>query len=370
MMLKKIYYFTKKTQRKLYDYGLYLLYLNHFKKMLKKQHFVNKKNDGEDEYLLKWKVLHKNVESYSFRFFSNYLEKKNEIIPENIGRSYIETVLDPEIMRGYYEDKNFFPAICGAENLPKTVLCRVNNSSILDCYFKPLKGNFKDVVNKYERLILKPSVGSASGKGVLLFQRNIDGKFESYDKQITLTEEFLLHYDSNFVLQDVVKQHSDLSLFNPTSVNTLRIAVYRSWKDELPHAYACVMRVGKNGQFVDNAHAGGMFVAVDMNSGEVGKKLFDQYGNSSTVWNGLDYTEKRFIPKWECVKNFAEKIAQKIVHHRLIAMDISVDENGKPVLIEYNLGGFSYWLFMMTNQNPLGIYSDEIIEFCKIHHRE
>ena len=58
-------------------------------------------------------------------------------------------------------------------------------------------------------------------------------------------------------------------------------------------------------------------------------------------------------------------MSRKIIHHRLFAFDISVTTEGRPILIEYNLDAFSYWLFMFTGQKPLGEYTDEIIEFCK-----
>jgi hypothetical protein len=72
-----------------------------------------------------------------------------------------------------------------------------------------------------------------------------------------------------------------------------------------------------------------------------------------------------FIPNWDKVLLFAKNIGDRILHHRLIALDIALDKNGEPVLIEYNLGMFSYWLFMYTNQEVFGEYTDEVIDYCK-----
>lgn len=130
---------------------------------------------------------------------------------------------------------------------------------------------------------------------------------------------------------------------------------------------SAVVRVGKNGAFVDNAHSGGMFARIDVNNGEIGKAVFDQYGNNKSEWNGLDYNEERFVPHWPDIKEFVCDISKKILHHRLVAMDVTVTQENKPLLIEYNLHSFSYWLFMMTNQKPLGEYTDEIIEYCSLN---
>ena len=364
MDLKRIFYKGQNAYKHIIDYALYIMYSRQFKKYLRLNHLSIAKLAGEDGYISKWSAFGHKVEPYSYRLFSHYMEACPDIVPENIGRSYIEPILNPEPMRAYYEDKNMFPHICGKEAVPETIIARMNGGVLLDGDLMPLKKELKEYLKGHSRLILKPSVGSSSGRGVKLFIEE-NGDWFSKDDRAKLTSDFLLSYDKDFVLQVAVSQHKDMAVFNPTSVNTLRLAVYRSWKDEEPHVVASIMRVGKNGQFVDNAHAGGMFVGIDVATGQVGHKLFDQYGASQTNWNDLDYSEDRFIPNWNDAKEFACEVARKITHHRLLAMDITITSDGMPQLIEYNLRGFSYWLFMFTNQKPLGEYTDEIIGFCK-----
>ena len=152
----------------------------------------------------------------------------------------------------------------------------------------------------------------------------------------------------------------------PTAVNTLRLCLYRSVKDEKPRVTASIIRIGKIGAFVDNAHAGGMFVGVKVATGEMGKYAIDQYGNKQNVWNGIDFSQSTFVvPYWKDIIAFAEYVGTKIHHHRLIALDIALNEEGKPILIEYNIDGFSFWLFMYTEQEVFGKYTDEVIEYCK-----
>lgn len=345
-------------------YRRYRRYSNQYKCYLKQQHFENKKAIGEDSYIKKWEVLCPRVEPYSYRFFSHYCGNNPNIIPEDIGRSFIEEVLNPVEYRPVYADKNMFPEIVGRDNVARTIICRINGSNLLDAEFN----NANDDLSKYTAnstsLILKPSVNSSSGKGILKFEKK--GKdFVSVGDKTTLSKAFLLSYHKNFCLQETVSQHSFMNKLCSTSVNTIRLCLYRSVSNEESVVTASIIRVGKNGSFVDNAHSGGMFIGVDVTTGEIGKYVVDQYGNKQDSWNGIDYSKNVYtVPYWDDVISFAKYVGTRIHHHRLIALDIALKENGKPILIEYNLSGFSYWLYMYTNQEFFGKYTDEIIDHC------
>ena len=364
-MLKK----TKKILKSINfvrHYWTYLSYSRQFKKYLRIQHIDNRKTEGEDEYIKKWKVLSSHVEPYSYRFFSKYCGKTPNIVPEDIGRSYIEEVLNPIESRSVFSDKNLFPRIVGKENCPRTVLCRINGSVILDDNYLPAKTDFMIYAGDINELILKPSVDSCSGKGIIKFIKEGDYFVSKTEDKIKLTIDFLNQYSNDFCLQEAVRQHDFMNQLCTTSVNTIRLCVYRSVKDETVNIIASIIRIGRDGSVVDNAHAGGMFAGINVKNGELGKFVIDQYGNKKAIWNGLDYTNNNLtVPNWDKILIFAKKIGSTILHHRLIAMDIAIDENGNPRLIEYNLKGFSYWLYQLTGQEALGEYTNEIIDYCK-----
>lgn len=58
-------------------------------------------------------------------------------------------------------------------------------------------------------------------------------------------------------------------------------------------------------------------------------------------------------------------MGRKCVHCRFWALDITIDSVGNPILIEYNCHSFGFWVMMFVEQNPLGNYTDEVIEYCK-----
>lgn len=353
-----------------YRYNCYHHYASQFKRYLKMQGLENKKAIGEDEYLEKWKVLCPRVEPYSYRFFRHYCGNTPNIVPEDIGHSYIETALNPSAFRLAYSDKTLFPIIIGKEYVPRTILCRINNSCLLDSDFCKIDMELSCYVDSLDALILKPSIGTCSGRGVQLFHKSGD-QFVSQNQGFTLSKEYLLSYGGNFCLQETVRQHEFMSKLCPTSVNTIRLCLYRSVKDEKCHVTSSVIRIGKNGSFLDNAHAGGMFVGVNLQTGELGKYVTDQCGSKRNIWNSIDFASNTYhVPFWDNIISFAVFVGRKIPHHRLIALDIALRYDGNPILIEYNINSFSYWLFMLTGQEVFGEYTDEIIQYCMQHLKE
>lgn len=87
--------------------------------------------DRKTEYLKYWRSLSNHIETTSFKYFSNYVDNVEKIIPESIGRSIIEPILNPLRFRPYYSDKNMFGKICGIENVPKTIAYRINGGPIM-----------------------------------------------------------------------------------------------------------------------------------------------------------------------------------------------------------------------------------------------
>lgn len=341
------------------------IYSIQYKRYLKLHNFDNKKAKGEDAYINKWNALCTKVEPYSYRYFVHFCGNTPNIVPEDIGHSYIEDVLNPIAYRHAYEDKNLFPEIVGKENVPRTIVCRINGSQLLDAEYKNAYRDLSEYVGATESLILKPSVNSCSGRGIIKFVKK-DNTFVSTSGDIILSKAFLESYNNDFCLQEAIIQHDFMNKLCPTSVNTIRLCLYRSVKDEKSRITASIIRIGKNGSFVDNVHAGGMFIGVNVETGEMGKFVIDQYGNKENIWNGVDFSKSSFVvPHWKDVVAFAEYVGSRIHHHRLVALDIALDKDGKPILIEYNINGFGYWVFMYTNQEVFGRYTDEVIEYCK-----
>lgn len=345
----------------------------HSTKQLLKRH-PNKQVTNCDGFLKKWHPLKRNPDLNAFRLFSQYIGYNPNIAPEDITSGIIQPLLNPIEYRSYYSDKNMFDLILGQSVMPKT-LFRFINGQYYDSEYNPLeisKKNLNALLADSKRIFIKPSVDTSSGKGICSFSLNQQGNFIDSEGCILGIDFFDNYKESNlnFIVQKGLTQSQFISQFNPTSINTIRIATYRSVIDNEVHICGIILRIGKMGAEVDNAHAGGMFIGVKMD-GTLCKFACDQYGNTTKSFNGIDFHCSNFkIPNFDKILDFAKSIGKKIIHHRLIAMDICIEEDGTPKLVEFNIRGFSVWLFQFTVCPALGEYTDEIINYCKQHKKE
>ena len=329
-----------------------------------KSNGIELKKLSDTDFRKKWSQLGSIYESVTYQYYANYTDYLDDIVPESIGRTCIEYILNPIKLRPYYSDKNMFARICGEENIPKTIICRVNGGSLLNDDLNPIReDSLKTMLERYDRLILKPTIETKGGKGIMLFSR-VGADLKSGDT--ILSKDFLLSYGRDFAVQELVKQHDKLASLNKSSVNTIRVAVYRSVVDEKAHVIGSFIRIGGSGMFVDNAFAGGLFAGVDISSGKIANSLRDISGGIHSSQNGIDYTNLDFtIPGWDIIKGKCIEVAEKITHHRLVTFDMTITNEMKPIRIEVNVESDNYGPFMYINQKLRGEVTDEIIESCK-----
>lgn len=236
----------------------------------------------------------------------------------------------------------------------------INNKNILDLLSQCPNDS---------KIIIKPTVGGESGRGVTMYEKS--SKSESFHlkgyPQTILDEEQLNSHGSNFIIQEAIDQHPYISQFNPSSINTLRIATYRSVKDESIHILSSVIRIGNNGSVVDNLHAGGKMVKID-SEGFLANYCTDQYAQRQDSHNGIDFSKNTYqIPNWDKVISFAKEVSSKILNARLVQLDVTMDGSGEPKLIEFNVTGFSMWIAQFTGTPALGDYTEEIRQYAIKH---
>ena len=205
-----------------------------------------------------------------------------------------------------------------------------------------------------------------SGRGVQMYELK-DGVWVNSSTNIPLSLVAINNeYGSDYIIQEAVEQSDYISQFNKTSVNTLRLSLYRSVVDNQCHVTGAIMRIGGKGSVVDNAHAGGVFVGINQD-GTFFFFFYNQYGQKYTKFNDIDFADDYRYPNWNNVLSFAKSVAQYVPHHRLIALDIVLDKDDNPHLIEFNIEAYSSWLFQYTTGSAFGKFTDEIIEYSLKH---
>lgn len=338
-------------------------YLKLYDKMSSNRPDLDKASAGEEQWLEKWGKIYPNLSPLSYRIFSKYIGAEINIVPLETIATIIEPVLNPGQFRPFYSDKNSLDRILPTQFTP-TVYVRNVNGVFYDGDYNPLSNKIDDAyisAISADKVVLKPTLGQ-SGKGVKIYIRKGDVFLDKAQQVLTL--EYLNKvYKSNYLISEFFHQSDFMQKFNPSSVNTIRMATYRDRKGVV-HVLRTIVRMGGKNAEVDNAHAGGVFCGVDEN-GYLGNYVCDWLGNTDKIHNGIDFSkEKLQIPGFDAVKEFAMETHKYIIHHDLLALDIVLDKCNRPHLLEINCEGFSGWLFQFTSGTVFREYTDEIFEYC------
>ncbi len=201
--------------------------------------------------------------------------------------------------------------------------------------------------------VIKPSVDSSSGENVVMLNMK-DGVNLKDGKT---AEDLFKCYKTNFIIQERIKQHKQLSNLYSNAVNTLRVTTYIV--DDKVGIVPISLRIGSNGGEVDNIHAGGIGVYVQ-NDGTLAKYAYKlgygdhfekvtEHPDTGTVFDGykLDY-----VPE---IIAAAKSLHELVANLRVISWDFTVDENGNIVVIEANFRGQGVWFpQMISGKNLFG----------------
>lgn len=344
--------------RKAVFYKMTRYYRRFYGKVLAVNGIPDRKVEGEDEWRRRWSVLGK-VDPIYFRCFSRYIGKDMDIVPENLCRNVIEKCLNPSRYLPYYTDKNIFDRLFPAGTCARTLLRKMNGFYYDAAYQPVILKTDKDMWDfiagsGVASVCVKPSVGSGSGVGVRFYS----------SASLPSLSELTRMYGKDFIMQECLSQSPGIAYFNPTSVNTLRLTLYKSVETDEWVVPSAIIRIGGKGSLVDNAHAGGAYVGIDEKTGCLCNEVLDQYGRVRTAFNDIDFTNEHRIENWEGILEFARMVGSHIPHMRLLALDIMVDASGRPRLVEFNSSDYSMWLFQFTTHGAFGAYTDEIISYC------
>ena len=357
----------KSFARNIINLKLTFGYKRYYKYLLKKNNINNTPCYNEHEWIKKWATLGRPNPIY-YRLFSHYTGHNVNIIPENISRNIIEPILNPLQYTAYYSDKNIFDKLFPKGTMPQTIFRKIGGF-YYDSEYTRLKLEDDELLYKIlsesncSKIVIKPAVDSSSGKGVRLFEYKNNRWLELGTSNELNIHYLTINYSDNLIVQECLEQAEFMSYYNPTSVNTLRLTLYRSVIDDECYIPSAIIRIGKNGALVDNAHAGGGYVGIKLD-GTLCNKVLNQYGETLHQFNNIDFSKEHKIPNWGEILEFAKSVGRNIPHHRLLALDIMIDKAGTPRLIEFNNKAYSMWLFQFTTGPALGEFTDEIIKHC------
>ena len=321
--------------------------------------------EGYDASELPYKPLDY-FKQYGFKVSSAFPEiykrcngiESDKYIPASLYFYYISPYLVNMNLSMAYVDKNMYFRHFPYVRQPKTIFHNMSGRFYTEEMQEVTFDEAVETLNVKERFIVKPSIESGRGRDVKMLSGG--GKIE--------IENTLKDYESNYIIQEVVKQHPEMGRLNHTSLNTCRLYTYRRVGTSDYMLLGAAVRFGGKGAYRDNACTGGGFCKIN-DDGNVEDAIhnYRRFG-----WGSLK-TEKGLeglhIPNYDKVLETALRLHKTIPYMDLIGWDIAVDEEGEPVLIELNQ--YPDCEFLQIFNGPMfGEYTDELLERISKHHIE
>ena len=183
---------------------------------------------------------------------------------------------------------------------------------------------FLKFLDKHEVFMSKPYDGLGGADVKKEYANDIKDKKEYFENAIK----------NRIFLEEVVKQHPDMNKLCSKSVNTMRIMTFND--NGNPRIIWMGLRVGNGINAIDNFHAQGMVVNIDM---ETGKLVGNAYDKNLDEYIEHPLTHVKFdgfqIPYFKEAKEMVLKACLESDKILVVGWDVAISESG-PVIIEGN----------------------------------
>lgn len=226
-----------------------------------------------------------------------------------------------------FSDKNMEEVLLPTIKHPKTIIKNINGYF----YHNNLPVTKEEAIALCSNLndaIIKPSQ-KKQGEGVQ--------KISVKNNQVSVggsVPDLFDTYDKNFIIQECVPQHERMSALNPTSINTIRIATFRSGMEVIV-LYA-VVRIGRKGQVIDNQSKGGISTMIN-EDGTLCKYAFGSVGDDMLERTDTDIILEGYqIPAFQNVVDAVKRAHYSLPFYDIVGWDVAITPECEPVLIEWN----------------------------------
>lgn len=295
--------------------------------------------------------------SFPRHYFSRYLFKKGrnnirDYFPDDFLYYKIKPLLNDKNVTDVVENKLYFHFYYSQFkiNLPSVLMYNHRKLFVTNNEYFEVKdaNNFAEKLGDLflsnpaiGSLIIKKTYGSYGGNKVYKVVRD---HFARETEIVThLYNEVI---QSGYLIQETIKQHPELNMLNPSSLNTIRFDTYISSSGEIDIISAYI-RMNTVNYFIDNISMGGCMVGIELTSGKLKKEGFSNFStNGVRILTFHPVTQVKFegfeVPFFTEAKELVKKVAALMPGLRIIGWDVAIGESG-PILIEgnsdYNMAG-------------------------------
>ena len=345
-----LFYFSRKR-------GAHSLWENRHQKVLNENLTYDKPIDKTVEFDHKklWAPFRKDLDLTTLRICCNMSGVQDaRMVPEALFVSDIEPTLISDEIAHFFSHKSYYNRIFDDGIFPKDIVHCIGGQ-YLDDDLRPI--NFKELTEKVHTIeypvVMKPNKDSYGGEGVFFVkdpENLIDRCMKSRD----------------FVVQEYIIQDDFFKKYNPDSLNTIRVYVYKSVKDDSYHILNMALRMGKGGS-LDNETSGGIHTMIN-SDGSLNGYAVDKYGTVYSKHPDTGCTFHDQILAYNELIDLAIDIGRQIHFTRLIGLDVCYDNKGNWRVIEINTKAHTIRFAQYGGQPFFGEFTAEIIEYCNKNH--
>lgn len=272
-------------------------------------------------------------------------------IPDTFYYAYVDDYFaDPQFSKPC-DDKNLYDLYFHDVAQPRTIFRKVDDF-LLDSEYRSI--SLKEAIAKSKdegEVVLKVGKFSSGGHGVMFWNSAVDSKEKLVE---------FLQSSKSIICQEVIKQHPELSILNPSSVNTIRVFTF-AFKNKI-HMLSSFIRFGGKGSRVDNSHSGGLACGLE-SDGRLKSMAFDLAAKKYDYQPEGKSLDQIVVPNYEKCVEMATRLAKRFVSiTRMISWDFAIDEKGDPILIEFGVsfGGLNF--HQICNGPIFGEMTEEVMK--------
>jgi len=276
-------------------------------------------------------------EYFNYRFDTCSVKFRETFLPYHLAEKYWE-VLNPTKYAALARDKFIGHCLFDKIGIKSSKLYFAYNEEVIGNNQQAMICRKEDIVSylKHEdikKFVVKPSADSAHGLGVKVISTK---DLEHFGGNRTIDS---IIGGGTTLFESFIDQTEQLSQFNPSSVNTIRMmtALFPNQEVKL---FAAFIKIGRKGSCIDNAGNGGnVDCAINTETGELYNAMqfnswedyfsIEKHPDSGVQLNGIK------INNWDSIKKQVMAWQAQIPYLKTIGWDVAVTKEG-PVIIEIN----------------------------------
>lgn len=278
-------------------------------------------------YLYGLDISGRNFEKEGYIAYNKFMELRNKRNYKSTWNSYVCLLRDKSLFA--IIANNFkFPCSQNIGNLKNDESVLLNNGDVKTIF---------EVLEKYKDIFCKP-FDSECGEGIFCLGKTENG-FTLNDILTTKDEivKFIHSLKTEIIIQNRIIQHTEMNNLYKSSINTLRIITIRNNKTGIVEHLHSLLRIGANGNVVDNWAKGGIAIGIDT-IGRLSEYGFykPQYGLKTSTHPNSGIIFKDFIvPYYQDAVRMCIEFHETLKYIDAIGWDVAITPDG-PCFIEGN----------------------------------